>query len=234
MDPRRQRHAAPSRCPPPFDDEDEVVKPADEHGPEPIEPDALRAFTRHYLDAWNSRSPTEVAACATEDVVWDSPALPQPGIGRQAVAGLVSATATAFPDYQFTRPSAWAISEDRLTAYVPWHMTGTNTGPFDPPGYAPTGRPIDLTGIDVWRFRGGLIWRYEAVYNYSLVARQLGLALPRNGRLERIAVRAQRLVAWATRRRPPAGRVTSVTSHARGVADVHGIRRPPPPSRGVG
>lgn len=173
---------------------------------EPIDPDALRAFGRRYLGAWNAHAPDAVAACATEDVVWDSPALPEPGVGRRAVAGLVAATATAFPDYQFTTPSAWAIAEDRLTAYVPWRMTGTNTGSFDPPGYAPTGRPIDLTGIDVWRFRDGLIWRYQAVYNYSEVARQLGLALPRNGRLERSAVRAQRLLAFANRIRPPTRR----------------------------
>ncbi len=83
-------------------------------------------------------------------------------------------------------------------------MTGTNTGSFDPPGYAPTGRPIDLTGIDVWRFRHGLIHRYQAVYNYSVIARQLGLALPRGGRLERTAVRAQRLLAFLGQLTTPA------------------------------
>lgn len=72
-------------------------------------------------------------------------------------------------------------------------MCGTNTGPFDPPGYAPTGNSIDLPGIDVWQMRNGLIWRYRAVYNYSLIARQLGLSPPRGGRLEQLAVHAQRL-----------------------------------------
>ena len=161
---------------------------------EPIQPEALRVFCRRYLDAWNSRVPSAVAACATEDVVWESPALPGPARGRAAVADLVAATVTAFPDYEFTHPSPWAIAEDQRTAYVPWRMTGTNTGPFDPPGYAPTGSSVDLRGIDVWQLRGGLIRRYQAVYNYSEVARQLGLALPRGGNLERIAVRAQRLL----------------------------------------
>ena len=94
-----------------------------------------------------------------------------------------------------------AVAPNDQTAYVPWRMTGTNTGSFDPPGYAPTGRPLDLRGIDVMQFHNGLIYRYEAVYNYSDVARQLGLTLPRNGRLERLAVTAQRLFVRARQTR---------------------------------
>ena len=172
----------------------------DEFQGDPIDPGELEVFSRRYFDAWNSHEPESVAACAAEDVVWDSPALHEPGRGRQDVADLVATTVAAFPDYEFTRPSSIAIAEDRLTAYVPWHMTGTNTGSFEPPGFAPTGKPIDLPGIDVWRFRDGLIWRYQAVYNYSVIGRQLGLALPRGGRLERAAVRAQRLFVGLRRR----------------------------------
>ena len=171
--------------------------------PEPIDADALETFADRYFTAWNSHTPSRVTACATEDVVWVSPALPEPARGRAAVGRLVATTAAAFPDYEFTRPSPFAIARDERTAYVPWRMTGTNTGSFDPPGYAPTFRALDLHGIDVWQFREGLISRYEAVYNYSDVARQLGLALPRNGRLERLAVATQRLLARLRRPHPP-------------------------------
>jgi len=158
-----------------------------------IEADALGPFIRRYFHAWNSHNPVAVADCATGDVVWDSPALLEPALGRAAVAALVATSVAAFPDYEFAQPAPPAIAEDLLTAYVPWRMTGTNTGSFDPPGFAPTGMRIDLSGVDVWRFRDGLIWRYQAVYNYSTLGRQLGLAPPRGGTLERIAVRAQRL-----------------------------------------
>ena len=60
---------------------------------------------------------------------------------------------------------------------------------------------VDLPGIDVWKLRDGLIWRYQAVYDYSLVARQMGLGLPRGGRLEQLAVRAQRLFVRVERGR---------------------------------
>jgi steroid delta-isomerase-like uncharacterized protein len=180
----------------------EPVGPGADVQGEPIEGDALRAFTRRYFEAWNSHMPSAVAACTTDDVVWDSPALPDLARGPAAVAGLVTTTVTAFPDYEFTQPAPWAIAEDRLTAYVPWRMTGTHTGSFDPPGYAATGRTVDLRGIDVWRLRNGLIWRYQAVYNFSLVPRQLGLTPPRGGRLERVAVHAQRLFVRLRPQRP--------------------------------
>jgi steroid delta-isomerase-like uncharacterized protein len=163
--------------------------------PEPIDSDALREFSKRYLSAWNSHDGSAVAACATADVIWDSPALPVPVRGRSEVAGLVDATHAAFPDFEFSEPSPPAIAEDRLTAYFPWRMTGNNTGSFDPPGYAPTGRRVDLTGIDVWQFRDGLICRYRAVYNYSELGRQLGLLPPRGGSLERFGVRAQRALS---------------------------------------
>ncbi|MDJ0771193.1 MAG: nuclear transport factor 2 family protein [Ilumatobacter sp.] len=172
----------------------------DEFRGEPIDSGELEVFSGRYFDAWNSHAPAQVAALATEDVVWNSPAFREPGRGRQAVIDLVATTVVAFPDYVFSRPSAPAIAEDGVTAYVPWHMTGTNTGSFEPPGYAPTGKAIDLPGIDVWCFRDGLIWRYQAVYDYAVIGRQLGLALPRGGRLERAAVRAQRLLVGVRHR----------------------------------
>jgi hypothetical protein len=72
-------------------------------------------------------------------------------------------------------------------------MVGTNTGPIDPPGFAPTGKRVDVRGFDVWQFRDDLIWRYEALYDFSGIARQLGLLPARGGFAERATVRAQRL-----------------------------------------
>ena len=168
------------------------MNPTGEARGDRIDPDAFGELADRYLLAWNSHDPSQVAACAAPDVTWNSPALHHPGRGRAAVAELVASTARAFPDYEFSRPATWAIAEDERTAYIPWRMTGTHTGRFDPPGYAPSGKPIDLHGIDVVRLRDGLIWHHESVYDYSLVTRQLGLAIARGGRVERLAVRAQR------------------------------------------
>jgi steroid delta-isomerase-like uncharacterized protein len=164
-----------------------------------IDPGELRPFAERYLDAWNSREPSAVGACVAEDVFWEDPALPEPARGRQAVEAFVALTRTGFPDYEFTELGAPVISEDGLTAYAPWLMTGTNTGPLDPPGFAPTGKRIEIESIDRWQFRDGLISRYRAFYDFAEMAHQLGLLPPRGGTLERMGARAQRLGARVRR-----------------------------------
>lgn len=153
----------------------------------------LTDFAERYLKAWNAHDHAAVAACVAEDVVWEDPGLPAPVHGRDEVADFVRAGVSAFPDLQFSEPGQRALSDDRRVVYAPWRMTGTNTGPIDPPGFAPTGKPIDLEGVDVWQFRGGLIWRYRAVYDFAEMGRQLGLMPGRGGFIETAMVRVQRL-----------------------------------------
>ena len=163
-------------------------------GAEPIESiEWLREFGERYASVWASRDPARVAACATEDVVWIDPALAEPLHGRDALREFAETTFTAFPDLGFGEPGEPAIAADSLAAYLPWSMTGTNTGPIDPPGFAATGRSVAVKGFDVWQCRGGLIWRYEAIYDFSELARQLGLLPPRGGAAEAWMARAQRL-----------------------------------------
>lgn len=171
-----------------------ITQPRIGEGAQPIEGmDWLREFGERYLEAWNAHDPAAVAACATEDVVWVDPALETPAVGREALADFVRQSVAAFPDLEFGEPGEPAISADGLAAYVPWRMVGTNTGPIDPPGFAPTGKGVDVRGFDVWQFRDDLIWRYEALYDFSGIARQLGLLPARGGFAERATVRAQRL-----------------------------------------
>jgi steroid delta-isomerase-like uncharacterized protein len=163
-------------------------------GADPIESMGwLRGFSERYISAWNAHDPAAVAACATEDVIWDDPGLAEPAQGRAELAAFVQMGVTAFPDYEFTERGGPAISDDGLVAYVPVRMTGTNTGPIEPPGFAATGRRFSFEAVDVWTFRAGLIWRYRAAYDFAGLARQLGLMPPRDGIAERGWIRMQRL-----------------------------------------
>ena len=61
--------------------------------------------------------------------------------------------------------------------------------PLDPPGFAATGKPIDMEGVCLYEFEDRLISRHDIVYDGLELARQLR-ALPRSNR---IAVAMQRL-----------------------------------------
>ena len=62
-----------------------------------------------------------------------------------------------------------------VAVIVVWRMTGTNTGPIEPPGISPTGRSFVVDGVDHWWFRDGLVARYRADYDSYGFFVQLGL-----------------------------------------------------------
>jgi steroid delta-isomerase-like uncharacterized protein len=163
--------------------------------PDKLKVAELRAFGERYMNAWNSHDADELAACCHEEIVWEDPVLPAPVRGPAAVADFLRDGVATFSDLAFEETGEPAISTDKTTAYVPWRMMGTNDGPLDPPGFPPTGRYIDINGVDVWRFRDGKLWRYRAVYDFNELARQLGL-LPAPGSMpERVMVKAAQLRA---------------------------------------
>jgi steroid delta-isomerase-like uncharacterized protein len=163
--------------------------------PDPIDADELSAFARRYREACNSRDAATVGEFATDDVIWEDPAIPEPARGRDEVVSFVSASYVAFPDLEFSEEGPPAVAQDGVSSYFPWRMRGTNTGPIDPPGFAATGRSVDIYGIDWWQFKDGLIWRYKAVYDFAELGRQLGLMPATGSRIERIGVRLQHVRA---------------------------------------
>jgi steroid delta-isomerase-like uncharacterized protein len=159
-----------------------------------LDPAFLDDFAHRWLAAWNAYDAEALAALCTEDVEFFDPAI-QTVRGRAAVAEWVRTCGRAFPDYHFEEPEPAYASRDRQKAIAPWRMIGTNTGPLEPPGFAPTDRSVVIEGVDHWWFRDGLVERYRADYDLTGVMRQLGLA-PQPGSLpERVLVRLQRLGA---------------------------------------
>ena len=168
----------------------------DDTGFDVIAPEFLAEFVDKAYAAWNAGDGDALAALCTEDVEWVDPAAPRPLKGRSELARFVMRFFVGHPDGRFQRVGEPAISADGRAGYQPWRLTGTNTGPIDPPGFAATGRRVDLLGVDQYRFRGGLLARYRAFYDSVELLRQLG-ALPRSGsRGERALVVLQRLGRW--------------------------------------
>ena len=71
---------------------------------------------------------------------------------------------------------------------------------IDPPGFASTGKRIDIDGIDVWDFAEGRIERYRAYYDMAALARQIGAMPPPGSAGERVGVLLQRTQARFARR----------------------------------
>ena len=164
-----------------------------------LDRDFVTDFEQRWLGAWNERDAEGLAALCTEDVEFTDPAIGTVH-GRAAVAGWLRQCERAFPDYRFEASEPAYISSDRPKVIAPWRMLGTNTGPIDPPGLAPTGRSIVLDGVDHIWFRDGLCERYRADYDSSGLTRQLGLAPEPGSRAERAMVALQRLGARLRRR----------------------------------
>jgi steroid delta-isomerase-like uncharacterized protein len=163
-------------------------------GAEAIESIAwLRDFADSYALAWNSHDAPAVAACMAEDVVFEDPTMAAPARTRDEVEAFAVETFRGFPDIQVQQIAPPSISDDSLVGFGPWRMSGTNTGPIDPPGLPATGHSFVIEGVGVWRFRDGLLWRYRDFYDATDLARQLGLVPPRGGRAERLMTVMQRL-----------------------------------------
>ena len=136
----------------------------------------LASFMEEFYRAWGMRSGEEVAKLCTEDVEWIDPAAPTALNGRDDVAQFVDSLLLGFPDARFAPEGDPAISRDGQTAFAPYRMTGTNSGPYEAKGIAANGKAIAVLGVDTYRFRGGLIARYRAYVDMLDVMRQLGLA----------------------------------------------------------
>ena len=85
----------------------------------------------------------------------------------------------AAPDLEFTIERVMGV--DETTAVGQWRLKGTFTGgPFQ--GIEPTGRVLDIRGIDVMEFEDGLLRNNTIYYDGLSFARQVGLLPPAGSR----------------------------------------------------
>jgi predicted ester cyclase len=100
------------------------------------------------------------------------PGQPEGRAGDVWAAGMIR---TAFPDLRFTADVVFE-SGDLVTGR--WTMTGTQTGPLAMLGLPPTGRPVVMTGQEIFRAADGRfveVWHQEDLPG---VLGQLGLQPP--------------------------------------------------------
>jgi ketosteroid isomerase-like protein len=167
------------------------VAMADREEYDTITEEFLEAYIERQRDAgWDGE---KTSALLAPDIIWIDPALPEPARSPEEVAEYIDWTNVGFPDLRFESAGALAISMDSKTAYFSWTMKGTHTGRIDPPGLTPTGRSVELPGVDEYRFRDGKLAHYVGYYDRYSLLHQLGLMPPVGGAAERFLVRLKNL-----------------------------------------
>ena len=131
-------------------------------------------YRRWLAEVWGKGDVDVARELVAEDLI-DHNALPGQPAGLEGQLWALTAIRRAFPDLTFT---ADVVVADGNHVAGRWTMTGTNTGPFDLFGLPPTGRPVTMTGQEIFRAEGGKlaeVWHSEDVPG---MLRQLGLEPP--------------------------------------------------------
>ncbi len=90
--------------------------------------------------------------------------------GREGFKGFIRYLRTAFPDLAFRIEEEIACGSRIITRF---RMTGTHQGQWLE--FAPTGRPVDLPGADIFRVADGRITEIRVFYDTLGLLQQLGV-----------------------------------------------------------
>jgi ketosteroid isomerase-like protein len=167
----------------------------------PRAPDEVQAFFADWLARSNAGDWAGLGELMAPDVALADPMAPAPARGRGDTLARAAAQYEPFPDGEVVLLGApfVSIAEPELT--YRWRFRGTHLRPIDPPGFAPTGRIVEVEGTSVLRFRGGLVAEIRMFFDATGVARQILAAPPAGSRLERVVAAGQRLRVRGDRRR---------------------------------
>ena len=130
-----------------------------------------RSVVHRYLEqAVSGGDSAAIDALVAPDVVFTSPYTPEPIRGIEGFRQMIAMLHAAFPDLRIHEAEALAEGE---TVASRWTATGTHRGEFM--GAPPTGRSFRITGISMYRVRGGRIAEGWVNDDSLGMMRQLGL-----------------------------------------------------------
>jgi steroid delta-isomerase-like uncharacterized protein len=101
---------------------------------------------------------------------------------RELFTGLFAST----PDIEM---QIEAVTADEHRCVIQWRSAGTHTGPSFM-GLEPTGKRIELRGVDVMEVEDGLVVRNTVYYDGAAFARGLGMLPPQDSSAEKMMIGA--------------------------------------------
>ena len=140
---------------------------------------AVEQHARSYFAAVANRDPSAMVAHWRADGVDDIVPL-GPLRGTDEIVAFFRELFQAVPDSEMT---VTRVVAGETQAAVEWRMTGHFTGgPFQ--GVDPTGKRVDIRGLDLLEIESGEIVGNTAYYDGMSFARQIGLMPPENSSAE--------------------------------------------------
>jgi steroid delta-isomerase-like uncharacterized protein len=140
---------------------------------------AVEAHARSYFEAVSNRDPEAMADHWSEDGVDDLVPV-RPLRGKGEIVAFFRELFAAVPDLEMT---ATRVVAGETEAAVEWRLTGNFTGgSFQ--GIEPTGRHVEIRGVDLLEIEGGQIVGNTAYYDGMSFARQVGLMPPQDSSAE--------------------------------------------------
>lgn len=127
----------------------------------------VRRFVEEVMNAGNLDAADELVA---PDHVNHDPTAPEVPPGPEGVKQLIGMYRAAFPDIHFH--TGEMISEGDTVAHR-WTFTGTHEGAMM--GVEPTGRRVEVMGVEMNRVEGGKITASHTVSDAMGLMQQLGL-----------------------------------------------------------
>ncbi|HUJ07175.1 MAG TPA: ester cyclase [Streptosporangiaceae bacterium] len=128
-----------------------------------MDPDKLKAMYLRWLsEEWGQGDYSVADELIAEDLIDHNPMPGQPA-GRAGEVWMAKMIRAAFPDARF---QADVVVSDGEYVAGRWTMTATNTGRFELFGLPPTGRPVTMTGQEIFLVRDGKfaeVWHQEDV-----------------------------------------------------------------------
>jgi steroid delta-isomerase-like uncharacterized protein len=110
-----------------------------------------KALVRRFEEeVWNGRNPSRVDAFFAASHLFR--AAGSPPLDREGHRQMIAHFQEAFPDGRNASEELLAEGDKVVQR---WTFRGTHHGAFQ--GIPPTGRPVTLTGISIWRVEGGQI-----------------------------------------------------------------------------
>ena len=119
---------------------------------------------------WNQNDVSAIERFISSEFVGHDPAVAGPILGLEGYTHYYKTFATAFPDQHFTNNDVLAEGD---AVIVRWFVVGTHTGPLG--GIPPTGKKVEVHGINIVRVAQGLIVEEHMSWDTLGLMKQLGV-----------------------------------------------------------